>query len=382
MDVNNQRIWHILPLFVLILLLNTSALAQRGFYARDTSLYSGIKINMSNKITNALQCTIDLRDSVLTFSPDEIRSYGIQNGEIYVSKKVEYNGIEQAYFLERLINGPTKLYFLATKTGKTYFVERDTTLLVELKKNDDSKTVIYKKQLHEMTSDFPEIADQINFVNYNRAALTRFFNDYNQRLDRPFPHIRFGALAAWENTRLIVSEKYIEPAYQLVNDKQESSFAVGLFADIPIMTTYFSLHTEAILVKHAFSYFEEADSKGIDFVANITSLKIPALLRYTFVTRKISPFVNAGGVLAYNFKKNGDAYITSFNNDIIKINTAYNQSLFSDFQSGIAAGLGLEYHLNARHSLFLEFRYNKFLKKESIQTIDNSDLQVITSINF
>ena len=36
MDVNNQRIWHILPLFVIILFLNTSALAQRGFYARDS----------------------------------------------------------------------------------------------------------------------------------------------------------------------------------------------------------------------------------------------------------------------------------------------------------------------------------------------------------
>lgn len=355
---------------------------QSGFYTTKSTGYEGITIEFGTGISNASECRVKMKDTVLTFSPAEVISYGIRGEKVYYSKEVNYGNTTQKYFLERINNGKINLYFLATKAGQTFYIERDSTLFFELKKKDEKKNNIYKEQLLEITSDFPEIASNINFVHYNRAALARFFNDYNQGNNRLFPRFRTGILAVWENTTLHIPPIYRSSAYQLMDNKQESSFGFGVFADVPIMVSYFSFHTELHLIKHAFSHYNYADNQEIDFAANITSLKIPVLCRYTFANRKISPFINAGGILSYNFRKKGETYITSFQDNIIEINTANNNSLFPNFQTGATAGLGIEYQVNSRHSVFFELRYNRLIKQESKQTINNSDLQVVTAINF
>ena len=367
---------------VIISLFSLKSFAQRGFYQTDSIAKIGVKIVDGGKISNAQWCIEDRKDSLLRFSPYEVTKYGFNKGKTYVSKEINFSGITKKVFLEQLTEGKIILYFYAEQKFVTYFIEKDSTTFLELPKENKTDNSNFQKQLQELTADFPDISNNTKLVKYNRTSLSRFVNDYTNRLNRPFPHFRFGITGIYEMTKFSLTSNQNIPSLDKIPFSYESSFSGGLFIDVPLFVSYFSLHPEIQYSQYSYSYFTKTDDKDIDFLANISSIKVPVLFRYTFPSKKVRPFANAGGVFAYNIKNENALYETTFAGNQIEINNLGNTPLIPSFQAGISAGLGAEFKINFQHSLFFEIRYNQFINDQLSNSLRSTDLQFITSFNF
>ena len=354
---------------------------QKGFYSTDSAMIVGIKIVGGGKITNAQWCQVKTKKGIERFSPKEVVRYGLNEGQVYISKKIPYAGSQKHFFLERLIKGEIALFYFADKKYSTFFIEIDSTAFFELPKGNKHDDSYFQKQLQQLTSDFPEIHDNAKLVGYNKKALTKFLDEYNKRIYKPFPHIKFGLVAFSELSKFTATNK--EGNYLKQFDyKYDNSLGGGFFADIPISVSHLSFHIETLLSKHGYSFSSETIDGNLDFVANITSLKVPVMLRYTYPSKKISPFLNAGALISYNPKREAKIFETIISDNTITINDITTESTTSELQKGVCAGAGIEYRLNYKHSIFFELRYNQFFEGSFSNKLISNDLQLITSINF
>ena len=366
---------------VLILIFSClSAFGQRGFYATDSIITFGVNIVDNGRIENGRWCVVKKGNETEKYSPDEVTQYGFDEDRIYRSKTITYAGSTKKYFLEQLSDGKIKLFYFADKKHYTYFVEKDSTAFMELAKGNKSDDSYYQKQLQKISSDYPEIHTNIRSVGYNRRALSMFITQCNSRLYKPFPYFKLGMVGFTELSEFY-SPKNATPGYiDQINYKYDSSFGAGIFSDIPIYMSSFSCHLEFLFTKHSYSFSTETNNGIIDFAANISSVKAPILLRYTYPSKKMSPFINAGVIWGYTTHKKAKVFETKFSENIIEIEDVSEGSIFGDTQNGFSAGLGIEYRLHYRHSLFFEVRLNRLLGDNN--TFNNQDIQFLVSFNL
>ncbi len=374
----------IIKVFILaiILFLGIISKGQDGFFLTDTTISAGVKIIDNGEYINARLCEVKKGKTIEKYSPDEILSYGFDNDKIFISKEIPYNEDTVRFFLEQLSEGEYVLYYLADKKQSTFFIEKDSTNFFEFPKGNKNDDSYFQNQLQKITSDFPEISTNTKLVKYNKTSLKKFIKEYNNRIDKPFPHLKFGFTGVFEMSKFLLPSQLNNDYLNQLNLKYESSLGGGFFADIPIKASDFSYHTEVLYTKHGYSISEKKDNNIIDFVANISTIKIPALFRYTYPSKKISPFVEAGGIIGLNLNNESQLYNSVFASNTIEINAVPTDNLISEFQEGISLGLGLEYRLNFKNSIFFEIRYNQFSGNNNFKTINTSDIQFITSINL
>lgn len=365
---------------VLILIFSCiSAFGQRGFYTTDSTIFSGVKIIDNGKILNARWCEVNKKEKTERYSPDEVEIYGFNKGRIYVSKNIPYSGSSNNFFLEELSKGKLTLYYFADKKGATYFIEKESRLQ-ELAKGNRSDDSYFQMQLQKISSDFPGIYNNAYHVHYNRRALSRFITDYNNRLYKPFPYFKIGFVGMAEMSKLVKPAKSSFGVIDQINYLNNSSAGGGVFTDIPIYASNFSYHMELLYTKHSYSFSTESADEIIDVAANISSVKVPVLVRYTYPSKKISPFFNAGAIFIYNTNKKAKFLDTKYSGNIIEIEDITDMSIIANSQAGLSAGLGLEYRLNYKHSLFFELRYNRLFGDN--KTFNGQDIQFLASFNF
>lgn len=366
---------------VLILILSClGAFGQRGFYTTDSTTSVGVKIIDNGRIENGRWCEVKNGNKTDKYSPHEVEIYGFNNRRIYVSKKITYSDSSNVYFLEQLSAGQLTLYYFADKKYNTYFIEKDSTTFFELSKGKKSEHSYYQKQLQEMGSDFPEIYNNAKLVRYNRRSLSKFIDEYNNRLYKPFPYFKIGLVGLTEMSQFIPPQNASNGSIGQINYDYDNSLGAGVFMDIPIDVSNFSCHMEILYTNHSYSFSTESTNGIIDFAANTSSGKVPIMLRYTYPSKKISPFLNAGAIIAYHTNKKSKLFETIFSDNTGVIEDITDEPLLSDFQKGGAAGVGTEYRLDYKHSLFFELRFNRFFGEK--KTLHSADLQFLASFNF
>lgn len=366
---------------VLILILSCcSAFGQRGFYATDKKAFVGVKIIDKGRIENARWCVVNRGNKIEKYSPNDVVTYGFSERRTYVSKKITYSGFSDNFFLEQLTKGELSLFYFADKNHQTYFIEKDSTSFFELPKGEKNDNSYFQKQLQIIGSDFPEIYNNAKLVHYNRRALSKFINEYNNRLYEPFPYFKIGFVGLTEMSKYVIPANASYGNIDHITYNYDNAFGGGVFTDIPIDVSHLSYHMELLFSKHTHSFSTETINGIIDFVSNISSVKVPILLRYTYPTKKISPFFNAGAIIAYNTNKNVKLYETKYAENVIDIEDITHESLIADSQSGVSSGLGIEYRLHYKHSLFLEVRINEFFGNN--KGLNSRDIQILTGFNF
>ncbi len=366
---------------VLILIFSClSAFAQRGFYATDSTISVGVKIIDNGRIENGRWCVVKKGNETEKYSPDEVTKYGFNKGRIYRSKTITYAGSTNKYFLEQLSDGKLMLFYFTDKKHHTYFIEKDSTTFRELAKGNKFDDSYYQKQLQKISSDFPEIYNNARHVHYNRRALSKFINEYNNRSNKPFPYFKIGFVGFSEISEFYSPKNASFGYLGQINYKYDNSFGAGVFTDIPIDVSNFSCHLEFLFTKHNYSFSTETNNGIIDFATNISSVKAPILLRYTYPSKKISPFINAGAILAYTTDKKAKFFETKFSENIIEIEDIADESIIADTQKGFSTGLGIEYRFHYKHSLFFEVRLNRLLGDN--KTLNNHDIQFLASFNL
>jgi len=282
--------------------------------------------------------------------------------------------------LERLHKGETTLYYYKGKGFETFFIQKDSTLFVEIPKQNAVEED-YSKQLSNLTKDCSNVYVACKLVSYNKKSLYKFITRYEQCVLKPFPHFKYGLLLGYEFLRLIPSsEQNVNLEY--FDYKYDGGSSIGLFLDNPILVSDFSVHAELLFTKHGYSYNKLVDNKDLDFVANFTSLNIPFLLRYAYPSNKIRPFINVGIKGTYFVKNKTLMQETIIDETTIEINDTEIRSMISDFQLGYVIGGGSEYKLNDKNSLFFELRYCNQYSQGDSEFVGNSAFSVLTGINF
>lgn len=352
---------------------------QGSYYLTDSLKSVGVKVIDGGAIQNAKQCQIEKTGKTLIYSPDEVKEYGFKDGSVYISRIIKINNEEKKVFLQRLSKGNMNLYYYKDKNGGKFFIEKDSGQIVEvLKKGIDNSN--YRDFLKPYTQDCNNVSGALKLVTYNKPSLTKFIDQYNSCLHKPFPFIKYG---------LIIGYGVSKPQNSKISDeglknavfKNDNTFNAGIFVDIPILLSYFSLHPELYFQKNKFSGHSIINNTVNDIIINTTSINIPLLIRYTYPTLKLRPYINLGGTFNYNIRNENAVYTTTISYDIIEIEETINSNIYSEKQFGYTAGGGIQYSIDNRKSLFLELRYN-YLYTLTKETYGNKSVQCIIGINF
>lgn len=369
-----------LYILFLIVFFPILSFGQSEYFSTDSTSYLGIQLIDGGDLINSRLCQVKKGDKTIQYTPHEVKEFGFKDGRVYISKEVQIADSSKRVFLERLHEGKTTLYYYKGKGINTFFIEKDSTLFIEVPKQNTVEED-YSEQLLNLSKDCPNVLDACKHVSYNKKSLSKFMVRYNQCELKPFPHFRYGLFIGYEAYKLIPSKEQNEDL-KYFDYNYDGSFSIGLFLDNPILVSDFSLHAELLLSKHGYSYNKLVDNKDLDFVANLTSLNIPLLLRYAYPSNKIRPFINVGINGTYFIKNKTLLYETTINETTIEINNTEIASTISDFQLGYVIGGGLEYKLNYKNSLFLELRNNNQYNQRDPEFLGTSVFSLITGLNF
>jgi hypothetical protein len=374
---------------------------QSDYYSTNSVTTSGVNLIDGGDLINSKLCKVQKGDSIVKFTPKEIFGYGFKDGRVYFSKEIQLFDSTKRVFLERLITDSTSLYYYRDRGMITFFLEKNKSTLIEVPKTHRGNSKLnFKDDLQLLTSDCKAVTNTAKLVRYNKKSLSKFISRYNKCELKPFPFFKIGINVSYSLNKLLTSPNMVDPI-SLINQEDfnfvngftfrelnqqdfnyRSGFSFGVFIDEPIMVSNFSIHTELNYSKIGFSYNKIIRNQDIDIVANLSTLDLPILLRYVTPCNKFKPFINAGGVLNYNFKNDNAFYDAIIGQNIIEINKPITSTLISDYLAGYSMGAGLECKLNYKNSLFFEFRYNKLYGFPDSGTFNKSEIHFITGVNF
>ena len=365
-------------IIALILSIPIISLGQVNYIATDTSSSIGVELIKGITIENCQVCRVNVKNKIIQYSPYEISEYGFKDGSIYVARDIYISDTLKRVFLERLHNDKMVLYIYKERGYKTFFIEKDSTLFNEIpKKNIDGKS--YHVQLMEISKDCPSVSQVSQLAGYNKYSLVKFFKLYDNCKTRPFPHFKYGPILSYEFVKLIPSNDDQLESISYFNFDYDGSFSAGMFFDCPIYASDFSIHSEILFSKHGYSYNNLVEGKDMDFVANLSSLKIPLFLRYTIPLNSVRPFLNIGISNLYYFRDETNIYETTINANTIIINDVYTTSLINKAYIEFSIGGGFEYPLNYKNSMFFEVRYSK---SKVVELLCTKGISIITGYNF
>ncbi len=367
----------------MIVLFPAIAFGQTDYYMKDTLVAVGIKLVDNGNLENSKFCQVKNKKGIIKYSPDEIDEYGFKDGRVYVSKEIQVSDSVKKFFLLRLAEGETTLYSLSGTGKKRFFIEKDSSKLFELQKFDpENDHRSFNDYLVGFSSDCPQVNDAAKLVSYNNGSLTKFIRRYNNCDGRPFPHFKYGAMLGLELTRLIPTSVEENAYLKLFDFKYDAGYSFGLFIDHPILVSDFSLHLEAYYSQHRFQLYQHSNGNDYDFAGNLSSIKVPLMIRYTYPTNKIRPFLNAGGIFSFAIENRYSIYEATIGEGVIEIDRINESPQFDTSQMGYTLGAGIEYKLNYRQSLFFELRTNKLYGFSGPKALNSSEIYFTTGINF
>ncbi|MFB6342852.1 porin family protein [Saccharicrinis sp. FJH62] len=343
---------HYLSMLLLLLVSINMHSQLKGYYMIDSTSFSGIKLlDKGNK--NFSYCYVEQNGDEIKFSPEEINEYGFYDGNSFKSQEININGFKQKVFIECLTKGRINLYKYNFNGFKRYFIEKDSTLFVELNNIKDSE-YYFKNQILKSTHDFPALKQEINFVTYSDNSLKAFIRKYNNLDQTPLPHLKWGLNFGIENTIL----KSTSEAENIKSFKYDynSTLSVGLFLDKPILYSNFSIHPELNLSKQGFTYSSIVNGTEYSILINIERLKLPVLIRYTLPVKKLRPYLNAGPSISYSYTNQNLSFEINNHDNIYNIRKDVDHTFIDRYQFGYSLGFGFESIFKYRRSVCFEFR--------------------------
>lgn len=389
--------------------------AQISYYKTANSYLAGVKIADYGNVSNATKCIIEEKRNTTIFTPYEVVEYGLSDGRVYISKSITIDNSEKKVFLLRLVHDSTSLYVYYEANKKYYYIEKDSVTFIELSKYDKNNN--FREVLLKITDDCQNVKDAIKVVGYTNNSLSKFISNYNSCKPTSLPFFKFGLLTGLSVQKLEALGNNLHTYLGFTSNKLLIRPLPGIFLDFPVATSDFSFHADVFLLKYGYSFsnidtdinanmigrknesvnapafmrssltLEPNPEKPLeyinrDFVANITSLNIPLLIRYTLPLQKKRPYINAGISYAYNFQNNTQIYNTLVNKDFVQLISIDNNTYVTKNQFGITIGGGLEYKINYKNSLFFELRYNKQINNKADSYLKINQLQFFSGYNF
>ncbi len=343
-------------IIVILLPLVQPVFSQNNNYIQtDSVTTTGVNLIKGSPNQNAQFIIVKSMVGEIMHYPDQLIGYGFQGGPEYISRSIIVNGQPERVFLERISKGKISFYYYTGKGLKTFFLEKDSTIFIELADRND-----FRRPILEHTYDFDWKTNQVQLARYNRNSLKRLMSIYNSGINRPLPFPRFGVTAGFSVMNLAVPDNLKIVRSANLSFSPGSSPQLGIFADLPVNASYFSVNTGVYLSKHGFSANGVTSQADVDVIVNLISARLPVLLRYTVPTLTWRPFINAGGIGSWYLKYKREVYESTVRENTIIINEIEPSSASTRVRYGYSLGAGLQYNLNYRNAASLEVRYSHF----------------------
>jgi len=300
--------------------------------------------------------------SEIQYGPEEISAFGYKNGNRYESIELNHRKI----FYEVLVTGEIVLY----KKGSSFYIDKDHTGIIELKKGPVSISVSGKeyhfKTLPEFLNYITEskmgvIIDEFNIKNDITPLIASFNkmsgNSYSilnrtmtekQLSQKAFEtgtkKSRFGFISGI-NFYMLNLNQSPDNFFPLPEPEMENGIVYGLTYErlLSRKTDKFSLKVELLYGQQTFYSYEENIHGNIytdrsDFNFEFTGIKMPVLFQYSFTGARIVPYINAG--FAYQFILNQD-YLQTKEREYLplkEVTTSEYRNM--ELRSGEISGLG------------------------------------------
>lgn len=355
---------------------------QTAYIATDTSIISGVKIIENSAIVNSEVCQVVEGNSIVEYTPNDLIEYVLENGRAYVSRDISIGDSIKRVFLERIVKGKTTLYYYKSPDKKTFFIEKDSAAIFELPKKSGRKKK-YTDALFSITEDCDNVKEVIPLVSYRNRSLSKFVSQYNKCEKKPFPHFRIGLTVGYEYVKFMSNKNVVNKDLAYFDFEYDKALAISLFVDQPIATTDVSIYGEILYTEHGYSYNKLLEHKDVDLVGNMSSIRVPLLVKYAYPSNYIRPYLCAGFITSINIKNETMFYeMTRNRNSFELVNFADTSPLVSDVNIGYCIGGGAEIKITARHSFLLEFRYSNPSAFSLSDPLKLSGFNVVSGLMF
>ena len=367
----------IIPCVRILILLNVfthSAIAQRGFVKTDSTVITGVRVLEGSPKENAQSIQVKSGTTIRRYTPSEATEYELKNGRQFQSLAIN----SKQYFFEHLSTGKYDVYYLPkTFTGSEFYISAgDSIPLTGL----PTRQKEFRKALRSYVQDCPQALRNVRHVRMNRNSVGRLFDDYQTCRNRylPRPHIGMTFGVVYPKLRTKVSW---EPIMRAQYERQQNYF-VGLFADMPIRRSNFSVAVEPTLYHSEGS--DLFDYRGLTYLLTYDELRLalPVMIRYTLLGKKESPFIEFGPAILRNINGSEKLYTYQQEGSDIFVSVV-DPPLIAPNQIGLTAGFGFLIRQNSACTIMFQCRANKFyVTNEQLGSLKSNEIMFTLGLLF
>lgn len=380
-----------ISIFVILLCLTITANAQSNYIkgyiiTNNNDTIRGFIDFRTDKINSSV-CKFKLSEEAdeQMFHPDDILGYMLINEvKYYVSRTITLNNNKEKVFLEYLVQGIKDLYyypkdlgyyFFEDENGKMISVTKEADKIVDNKYKTDNK---YKGLLSYIFRDCNSVTKNIERSTFERSTMIELTKKYHQQMCAPgqecivfendykktflkFDFAFYGGLQ-------IMDFKFRDSEPAEFNPNKYLSPVIGGEACIssPRLMKSLSMVLDASLSK--IEGKKDLFKENSDFESHYQKYQFDGListfgleLKYTYPEGLFRPTAEAG--LCYSLFLNSS---NSFYNETrlvgrLEKETKENHFLLPNSFTGYKFGVGFDYQLNKKHTLFCRIHYNKML---------------------
>ena len=368
-----KTIWK--QMLVLIgLLISVSAFSQRKnllmyhdpVTGRDT-IISHVNFQYGNMREQQYQIRVRMADGKLReFLPHEISGY--REGRIsYYSRTVEVNGEARQVLLPRMyeVDSVFIYRFIQDNDKPKLYVQigKDAPLIPFV---DEENPARINPQLSAFLKSFPVSEESLvsKYLYAVKPTIGSF--EKRHRVVRTGNHnyitrFRWGILAGASLSKADV---------ELFDYTNKMTGFGGLFAEIPVYEDL-SIRPEVAFMPYAYSSHQVINGGEKNGVYNRKDITGTFLFRYTLrsLSGKWLPFAQVGPEVNFALDKSMESASRMIDNEGFTILEKLEHPQEKGATFGLSAGVGVEYVLNTRHSLFFDVRYRQEMEEEGVKGI-------------
>ncbi|MCB2378136.1 PorT family protein [Hymenobacter sp. BT635] len=288
------------------------------------------EVDNRSALRNATQCRFRQGGAVREYAPAELLAYGLSGAKVYHSRPVTVpdSAAQPArpYFLEVLVAGAANLYSRRDADGKDHFYistsEAATTELVQRRKlvqtNNSSEVKVsiryqeknlFRGTLAEAFASCPSVQQRVSDLGFTQSALTAVIKRYNTCVSGTatnekqisvsrLPRLTLGIVGGINRSQLKIT------GYTSYNDARfpNATQLVGglrLGLTLPRLSEKLSVQIEALYQQQEFqAEYVTSFGSSIPYKeqgrVELTYLRIPIMLRYTYPIGRIRPIAQLG----------------------------------------------------------------------------------------
>ncbi|SNR41194.1 porin family protein [Hymenobacter mucosus] len=371
-----------------LLLMSVPALPQTNFKPGYVLPLSGDtlrgQVDSRGERRNATVCRFrPSSDAAVTeYTPAQLRGYGFTSGREYQSQTLPTAGKTQV-FVQALVVGKTSLYRYADQDDTEFYYAQAApgTALLPLVQSDTT-VVEYNQQTHAETktrtrvypfrnvlwtimADCPAVQTTLTRTELAESQLVKVFSAYNvckggeQRVtQRPKTRLRFAVLGGGYQADVDFNGN-IEKE---LHSSMRPSYGIGIQLHPGSFNQHLSIVAQAIYVEQEYSAaYTGTGSLGSGYErtlqVNLSSVRVPLLLRYSLTRGPVRPYIQGGGVFAVHTKHEGQEtdYYPRFSSQV----TTTPLDLRA-YGTGLTVGLGVLISTGQAGDINLEARLDSF----------------------